>query len=184
MSSVVKNESLSRFLDLIIYHKSLNSKTGFSLSNDGNLKLGSLAMHLMDGSGFKHSLLITKDELNTPYMEYMGLFIPSVFSEETQFEALQINPNEFNFTDLYLLATKDDKEYNIRKGVSYVINHLSPNKEFLILNEVKISTFSGEHKFINIPYVYLHQLFQIKIQPKNNLKYLQYINISNLYINI
>lgn len=125
----------------------------------------------------KNATVVFKDELNTPYMEYMGLFIPSVFSEETQFEALQINPNEFNFTDLYLFAINDDKEYNIRKGVSYVINHISPNKEFLVLNEVKISTFAGEHKFINLPYIYLHQLFQIKIQPKNNLKYLQYYKL-------
>ena len=61
-----KNESLSRFLDLLIYHKSDNKKTGFNLSKDGNLTLGSLAVELMDGSGFKHQLSITKDELDSP----------------------------------------------------------------------------------------------------------------------
>lgn len=125
----------------------------------------------------KNSKVVFKDELNTPYMEYMGLFIPSVFNEETQFEALQINPNEFNYTDLYLLAINDDNEYGIKKGISYVINSFSPNKEFMILNKVEISTFVGKHTFINIPYVYIHQLFKIKIQPKNNLKYLQYYKL-------
>jgi len=61
-----KNESLSRFLDLLIYHKSINAKTGFNLSKDGNLTLGSLAVQLMDGNGFKHQLTITKDELDSP----------------------------------------------------------------------------------------------------------------------
>lgn len=60
-----QNESLSRFLDLIIYHKSANKKTAFKLNKDGSLTLGSLAMELMDGSGFQHLLTITKDELNT-----------------------------------------------------------------------------------------------------------------------
>jgi hypothetical protein len=61
-----RNESLSRLLDLIIYHKSLNPKTGFNLMPDGNLILGSLAMHLLDGSGFEHKLSITKEELASP----------------------------------------------------------------------------------------------------------------------
>lgn len=106
----VKNESLSRFLDLIIYHKSLNSKTGFSLSNDGNLKLGSLAMHLMDGSGFKHSLLITKDELNT-------LEAKHIIMEYVQYKRHNI------------LITKDSPGlfvFNNKEYVKYLLNSEEP----------------------------------------------------------
>jgi hypothetical protein len=61
-----RNQSLSRFLDLLIYHQSTNSKTGFNLSKDGNLTLGSLAIQLMEGQGFKHELTITKDDMDSP----------------------------------------------------------------------------------------------------------------------
>ena len=57
--------SLHRFLDLIVYHKSKNQKTSFNLKKDGSLELGSLAIELMDGSGFKNRLSISKDELQS-----------------------------------------------------------------------------------------------------------------------
>lgn len=56
------NRTLSRLIDLIVYHRSSNTKTAFRLTPDGNLELGSLAYQLMDGQGFKHSITILKDE--------------------------------------------------------------------------------------------------------------------------
>jgi len=59
------NRTLSRLIDLIVYHKSKNTKTAFNLTEDGNLELGSLAEHLIDGQGFRHQLTITKEELDS-----------------------------------------------------------------------------------------------------------------------
>ena len=61
----IGNRSLHRFLDLIVYHKSKNQKTSFNLKRDGSLELGSLAVELMDGSGFENRLSIGKDELQS-----------------------------------------------------------------------------------------------------------------------
>lgn len=59
------NRTLSRLIGLIVYHKSKNTKTAFNLTEDGNLELGSLAEHLIDGQGFRHQLTITKEELDS-----------------------------------------------------------------------------------------------------------------------
>lgn len=61
-----RNESLSRFLNLIIHHRSENPRTGFKLNKDGSLNLGSLANILMEDYDFTHKLTITKNELQTP----------------------------------------------------------------------------------------------------------------------
>jgi len=120
-----KNESLSRFLDLIIYHKSLNSKTGFSLSKDGNLKLGSLAMHLMDGMGFKHSLTITKSELNTP-------------------EAKQIIMDYVQYKRHNILITRDSPGLFVFNNKEYVRYLLNEDKPLLTTNAVvNQPTFQG-----------------------------------------
>jgi len=105
-----KNESLSRFLDLIIYHKSLNKKTAFNLTKDGNLNLGSLAVHLTDGSGFKHPLFITKEELNTPEAK-------KVIMEYVQYKRHNI------------LITKDNPGlfvFNNKEYVKYLLNSEQP----------------------------------------------------------
>jgi hypothetical protein len=59
------HNTVSRLIDLIVFHKSKNTKTAFNLTEDGNLELGSLAEHLIDGQGFRHPLTITKDELDS-----------------------------------------------------------------------------------------------------------------------
>jgi len=120
-----KNESLSRFLDLIVYHKSLNSKTGFSLSKDGNLKLGSLAMHLMDGMGFKHSLTITKGELNTP-------------------ETKQIIMDYVQYKRHNILITRDSPGLFVFNNKEYVKYLLNENEPLLTTNAVvNQPTFQG-----------------------------------------
>jgi hypothetical protein len=105
-----RNESLGRFLDLLIYHKSENAKTGFNLSKDGNLKLGSLAQHLTDGLGFKHALTITKDELDTE-------------------EAKNAIVNYIQYKRHNVLITKDNVEefvFNNKDYVKYLLNSEYP----------------------------------------------------------
>jgi len=105
-----RNESLARFLDLIVYHKSENVKTGFKLSKDGNLTLGSLAAHLMDGQGFQHLLTITKDELDSP-------------------EAKEVIMNYLQYKRHNILVTKDDPGqfvFNNKAYVKYLLNSKDP----------------------------------------------------------
>jgi hypothetical protein len=120
-----QNESLSRFLDLVIYHKSQNKKTGFKLSKDGNLTLGSLAEHLIMGNGFKHLLTITKDELITP-------------------EAKDIIMNYVQYKRHNILITRDSVGsfvFNNKEYVKYLLNSEQP---LLTTNAVvKQPTFQG-----------------------------------------
>ncbi len=105
-----RNESLSRFLDLLIYHKSENKKTAFNLSKDGNLTLGSLAEHLISDSDFKHQLTITKDELGTE-------------------EAKSVIMNYIQYKRHNILITKDNVNefvFNNKDYIKYLLNSEYP----------------------------------------------------------
>jgi len=91
-------------------------------------------MHLMDGSGFKHSLLITKDELNTP-------------------EAKQVIMEYVQYKRHNILITKDNPGlfvFNNKEYVKYLLNSEQP---LLTTNAVvNQPTFQGYSN------VYLNQI--------------------------
>lgn len=120
-----RNESISRLLDLIIYHKSLNPKTGFNLSKDGNLTLGSLAHVLLDTGDFTHSLMITKQELGTP-------------------EAKEAIMKYVQYKRHNILITKDGPNQFVFNNPAYVEYLLNKNMPLLTTNAVvNQPTFQG-----------------------------------------
>ncbi len=120
-----RNESLSRFLDLIVYHKSENKKTAFKLQEDGSLMLGTLAGHLMDGQGFKHSTTITKEELDTP-------------------EAKEVIMKYLKYKRHNILVTKDNPGLFVFNNPEYVKYLLNKEAPLLTTNAtIKGPTFQG-----------------------------------------
>jgi len=105
----------------------------------------------------------------------LDILIPEEFKTDEQFDSIQILPNKFNYTDLYLLAIKDDNQYNIERGATYTINHLG-DKHY-VLTKIQNNNFIGKVNFISIPKLYLHLLFESKILPKNIIKYKDYYEL-------
>lgn len=125
-----RNESLSRFLDLIIYHKSENPKTGFNLTKDGNLRLGSLASKLMEGLDFTHGLTITKEELQSPEAR-------AVITEYIQFKRHNI------------LVTRDSANQFVFRNPAYV--------EYLLDGLLSTNAVVNQPTFQGYSNIYLNQ---------------------------
>lgn len=119
--------SLHRFLDLIVYHKSKNQKTSFNLKKDGSLELGSLAVELMDGSGFENRLSISKDELQSD--EAKDIIMKYLQAKRYNVLITKDAPNLFVF---------NNKEY-----VKYLLGLNSGNSILSTNAVVNQSTFQG-----------------------------------------
>lgn len=114
---------------------------------------------------------------NVSFINVMDLLIPSIFNTSTQFESIQIKPNLFNYTDLYVKALKDDSEYNIVRDSTYYINDIGDDGNFYVLTKIQNSNYKDKHEFIYIPSIYVHELFEIKPLNKYISKYLQYYQL-------
>lgn len=104
----VANRNLARLLDLVVYHKSNNKKTAFNLQENGDLILGSLAAHLIDGSGFKDRLSINKDELQSNIAK--DIIIDYLKAKRYNVLITKDSPGQFVFNNKeyvkYLLGTE------------------------------------------------------------------------------
>jgi len=123
----VANRNLARLLDLIVYHKSKNKKTAFNLNNDGSLLLGSLAVQLMDGSGFKDQLSINKEELQSDVAK--DVIMSYLSAKRYNVLITKDSPGQFVF---------NNKEY-----VKYLLGVENGNKILSTNAVVNESTFGG-----------------------------------------
>jgi len=117
-----------------------------------------------------------KNSYNEIFYEYMGLYIPMLFKEPTQFNAIQIKPNIYNYTNLLLKCIKTDVDYGVQKGTNYVINSI-PEEDYIIINKLNLSDIAKPIPYIAMPNIYISDLFEIVPLPKYHSKYLDYYRL-------